>query len=928
MAVLAPPLTPAPRRDERPITSPEVSVILRSPGLLWLLPLVLVVMGAIAWRGTIPRAALLVRTLLFASLVVALADPMLPGTAAPPALLVLVDASASVPAERRDESWQAALAAADAHGRDQTTLAAFGRNVVVAAGDSLPEVDGAASDIPAALRLARGLLPDDTGRILLISDGASTSPGAETAAAELAAAGITVDVLQPTEDERGDARVAEIGVPAGLREGQSFRGEIVIAASAATTATLRLEQEGEEPSSQRVTLEAGRNVVSFAGTAGRSGVHRYVAQLELDDAHAENNRLERAVVVGPVPRVLVVERTPDSAAQLRDLLEQGGVQSEARRPDDLPHRLSELERFDAVVLQDVPAASLSLDQQAALREYVRALGRGLLALGGANSYGLGEYAGTPLEDVLPVDMHPPPRRERQNVTLLLILDRSASMYGSDPRTSKLELAKGGAIAATQALVPNDRLGMVIFDTNTEWVIPFTTVGEGRSLSQIQDEIARIEFGGGTDIYAALEEGLPAISAEAGGGPKHVVLLTDGRSYANDRGYERLIEQARAAGVTLSTIAIGDDADTELLERLANQGAGRYHFAADPQELPQLTLKETEIAREDPKVEAEIQPRPQMVGASAHPTLRGFVPRRLPRLGGYVATTVKPTADLILASPEGDAILAGWQYGLGRALAWTSDSGERWAGNWQSWNEGASFWTQVLAYTFPDPAIGPLQARVEPGRAGAEVVAEAFDAAGAPIDLADVAVRLQEPAGTEQTLRLKQVAPGRYAARLDAPLAPGAYRLSAALRKGEQRLEALAAWSQAYPAEFAGTLGGGELLQRVAEVTGGRTMQTAEEATTALVTPPARDPRPLWPWLAGLALALWPVEIAIRRGWLLRLRAADPRGRRGQPIWWRRRLEIHGCDVPRHTLVRLGWTLPDRRRDLRRLLAQVKSRQGP
>ena len=845
-------------------------MILRSPALLWLLPLVLVVIGMIAWRGTITRAALLIRALLLAALVVALAEPMLPGTAAPPALLVLVDASASVPEEQRAESWQTALSAAAAHGRDQTTLAAFGRNVVVAPGDSLPDVDGSASDIPGALRLARGLLPGGSGRVLLISDGASTSPGAEIAAAELAAAGIAVEVLQPVEDARGDARVAEIGVPAGLREGQSFRGEIVIAASAPATATLRLEQEGEEPSSQTVMLEAGRNAVPFAGTAGRSGVHRYVAQLELDDTHAENNRLERAVVVGPVPRVLVVERAPDSAARLRDLLEQGGIQSEARRPDDLPHRLSDLERFDAVVLQDVPATSLSLDQQAALREYVRALGRGLLALGGANSYGLGEYAGTPLEDVLPVDMRPPPRRERQSVTLLLILDRSASMYGSDPETSKLELAKGAAIAATQALVPNDRLGMLIFDTSTEWTIPFTTVGEGRSLSQIQDEIARIEFGGGTDIYTALEEGLPAIGDEARGGPKHVVLLTDGRSYANDRGYEQLIGAARRAGVTLSTIAIGDDADTELLERLADQGAGRYHFAADPQELPQLTLKETEIAREDPKVEAEIQPRPEISGATAHPTLRGFVPRRLPRLGGYVATTVKPTADLILASPEGDAILAGWQYGLGRALAWTSDSGERWAGSWQSWNEGASFWTQVLAHTFPDPTVGPLQARVEPGPSGAQVIAEAFDAAGAPLDLADVAVRLQEPAGTERTLRLKQVAPGRYTTHMDAPLTPGAYRLSAALQKDEQRLEALAAWSEPYPAEFSGTAGGGELLRRLAEVTGGRTMQTAEEAATELITPPARDPRPLWPWLAGLALALWPVEIAIRRGWLLRL----------------------------------------------------------
>ena len=847
-------------------------MILRSPELLWLLPVALIAVVLIARRGTLPRAAVVLRGLLLPALVVALADPMLPGTAAPPALLVLVDGSGSVPPEQRAAGWQTALQVAAAHGEEATTVAAFGCNVVVSSDDTMPVVDGSASDVAGALRLARGLLRSNTGRVLLISDGASTAPGADVAAAELAEAGIAVDVLPLEADERGDARVAEIGVPAGLREGQSFRGEIVIAATTATTATLRFEQEGEEPSEQMLTLEAGRNAVPFAGTAGRSGVHRYVAQIELEDAHAENNRLERAVVVGPAPRVLVVEREPDTAAQLRDLLERGGIQSEARRPGDLPHRLSDLERFDAVVLQDVPASSLSLDQQAALREYVRALGRGLLTLGGANSYGLGEYRGTPLEDVLPVEMQPPPRRERQTVTLLLILDRSASMFGSDPRTSKLELAKGGAIAATQALVPNDRLGVLIFDTDTEWVVPFTTLGEGLALSEIQDSIASIQYGGGTDIFRALGEGLPAIMAEAPAGPKHVVLLTDGRSYADDRGYDQLIGAARQEGVTLSTIAIGSDADTQLLNRLAERGAGRYHFAADPQDLPQLTLKETEIAREDPKVEAEIQPRPQQqAGAGAHPTLRGFVPRRLPHVGGYIATTLKPTADMILASPEGDAILAGWQYGLGRALAWTSDSGERWAGSWQSWNESSAFWAQVLAYTFPDPSVGPLQARVEPDAEGGRVVAEAFDAAGAPLDLADVAVRLQDPSGAEQTLRLKQVAPGRYETRLDSALAPGAYRLSAALEKGEQRLQALAGWSQLYPPEFAGTAAGSDLLRRIADASGGRQIGSAAEAAATLTAPPARDPRPLWPWLAGFALALLPIEIAIRRGWLLRRR---------------------------------------------------------
>ncbi|MDQ5851467.1 MAG: VWA domain-containing protein, partial [Chloroflexota bacterium] len=378
-------------------------------------------------------------------------------------------------------------------------------------------------------------------------------------------------------------------------------------------------------------------------------------------------------------------------------------------------------------------------------------------------------------------------------------------------------------------------------------------------------------------YKALALGLPALAAEGtatGVGAKHAVLLTDGKSYGEDIDYDQLIADARRNGITLSTIAIGDDADTVLLKRLADQGSGRYYFAADPQQLPRLTLQETEIAREDPRVEGELQPQPNpQAGTQAHPTLRGFVPRRLPTLQGYVATTPKPTADLILQAPEGDTVLAGWQYGLGRALAWTSDSGERWAGGWQAWDESAAFWTQLVSYIFPDPTTGPLQTRVEQDGTGVRIVTEATDAAGDPLDLGNVAVRMRDPSGAEQTVPLKQVAPGRYEAPI-APagdiLDPGAYRLSSALVKDGERLEALAGWSQPYPVEFTGNPADEGLLRRVAETTGGSVLPSAEAA--ALGATPARPSLSLWPWLAGLALVLWPLDIAIRRGWLTRRRS--------------------------------------------------------
>jgi uncharacterized membrane protein len=837
-------------------------MIFRTPYWLWLLPVLALLGWWVARRSLIPRAALLLRAAITLLVVAALADPIRPGTAGPAPLLLLVDQSASLTPGVRDEAWQTAIRIAGERGAAQTTVAAIGEDVVIAPDLQRPQIQTDGTNLQAALQLARGLQPSG-GRVLLLSDGAATSPGVDEAAQALREQGVAVDVLPLVDDAQKDARVAEISLPAGLRAGQNFRGAVTIESTDSTTATLVLSFNGQPVGEQTLTLSTGRNSIPLPGTVPEPGLQRFRAELKLNDAHSENNVLDTTVLVGPPPRVLVVERRPDSAALLRDMLEQQGVQSEALRPVDVSSRLSDLRRFDAIILQDIPATALTIDQQSALREYVRSMGHGLLAIGGTNSYSLGGYKGTPLEEVLPVKMDTPPRRERQQVALLLIIDRSASMYGATPTTNKLELAKGGAIAATQVLVPNDRVGVLSFDTDTQWTVPFTRMGEGLALSEIQDRIAALDFGGGTDIYKALGIGLPQL-AQQDAVVRHAVLLTDGRSFtANATAYDRLIQEARTYGITLSTIAIGDDADKLLLERLADQGGGRYHFAGDPQELPRLTLMETEIAREDPRIEGTFQPQP----AGSHPIVRGFVPRQFPNLGGYVAVTPKPEAETVLQSPQEDPILTAWQYGLGRSLAWTSDLGEAWGSDWQRWGESPLLWTQMLAYTFPDPSQGPLTVRIDRSHTTPLIIADARDDDGTPLDLADVGARVQNPDGSESTIRLKQVAPGEYQAPWPAP-EDGAYTVGVALRKNDQQLEAHAGWTKPYSAEFALQPNRG-LLERIATISGGRVLETPDAAADAVKAETPRPTQAFWPWLVGLALMLWPIEIAIRRGWLRR-----------------------------------------------------------
>jgi hypothetical protein len=106
-----------------------------------------------------------------------------------------------------------------------------------------------------------------------------------------------------------------------------------------------------------------------------------------------------------------------------------------------------------------------------------------------------------------------------------------------------------------------------------------------------------------------------------------------------------------------------------LQQLAQLGGGRYYAARNMTEVPQLFFKETVQAMGEYIIEEPFYPIP----ASTSPILRGLDVTALPALRGYNGTTPKATARVALVSDQGDPILAAWQYGLGRAVAWTSDA---------------------------------------------------------------------------------------------------------------------------------------------------------------------------------------------------------------------------------------------------------------
>ncbi len=906
-------------------------MILNQPQLLALL-LILPVMVAIwLWRGRrLAPLALLFRLLTVALLILAATNPTIEQTTEPAtSVIILVDQSGSLTAEgqaalrsqasriasKLTGSTDDAAAEEAAAAPDTATILWFGGEVVAPGQWSDPAIapdppptlaetlNPTASDIGGALQLARELLTRPTSeqatdtaesesaaaapqQVVLLSDGIETRGDALAEAQRLAEAGISVHVL-PQEAVQDPLWLERMAVePHLVRAGEAYSVHIVAANSsdAPMQATLQLWEDGELAQEEPVTLEPGNNDFSLTGNASSEGIKRLRAEvIGQPDTFAENNSAATTMLVAPRPSVLIVEGRSGEGSDLALALLNAGIESETIAPEQLASRPSELRRYDGMLLVDVPSHKLTYDQMANVEGFVGKDGHGLVIVGGTNAYGLGAYEDTPLEQVAPVLMQPEPNDQRPDVALLLILDRSASMTVSRG-VSKLDMAKEAAILSTETLQEEDSLGVLAFDTRQQWTVPLQRIGEGLELSQIRDTIARLASGGGTDIYGALEMGLNDLMFYPAS-VRHVVLLSDGRSYNNDMvAYQQLIDAARAEQITLSTIAIGFDSDTQLLNQLADWGNGRYYFAEDAEDIPQLTLRESEIASSDPTIEGEFVPQ----APEPHPLLRNLELAGMPSLNGYVATTEKETADVVLRSPNSDPVLTSWQYGLGRAVAWTPSFGEPWAEAWLTWEGSADFWSTMVRYTLPDPQSteSPMSVRFEPQPDSEEtrIIVEAVQRSGEPYDRADVYARITLPNGTERDIGLRQVGPGRYVQELVLPTS-GAYGVWVQINSEDGGQENTQVGYVHQPAaEYAplqDAAKGRQLLQAIAATTGGEEIDQAwvptAEAATEADAQEASESRSLrawllaslraqlWLWLLGAALLTWLLEIAVRRG---------------------------------------------------------------
>ena len=823
----------------------------------WALALIPVGLAAVWWldkryglskRSLKRKGTLAARMLLVTVLALAIAAPSVLLTTGAATRWVLVDASDSAKPQRAEMEQQVSRELKLLPKGQQAGVMAFGTDAMVEtpAGEKPnfsglhTQVNGEGSDLDAALRLAAALTPSGAGGVTVVTDGRAKV--SRSTMEMLCAQGMKVDALVVDTAQGADAQLTALNAPGELRQGQKVSITAVIDANQEMQGTLVLYQNGAPTATRQVSLKKGENRFVFSDVAEQTGIVTYTAQVVCqEDALPRNNSASAYVHVQGVPTVALIT---DSQG-VQSLFEAAGIRVESLSPASMPLSADGYLAYDAIILNNVNYASAGEKQWQALSSAVTGLGRGLCVLGGDDSYALGGYRGTVLEELLPVSIDVREKLRMPALSLVICIDKSGSMTDGQFGSTRIEVAKEAAMSATEVLNEQDKIGVIGFDDTAKWVVPFQSVTD---VQAIQSQIGTLRADGGTAFYSALDEAYRTLMT-ADTPQKHVIFLSDGQPA--DTGFQSIVQAMKSAGITLTSVAVGGDADQALMRQLAQMGGGRCYVVGEFDNIPQIFTKETMMVSG-----SYVQNRtftPVITENSSLTDFEGF-----PALNGYIACTEKSTATASLMSDTEDPILAWWNAGAGRVVAWTSDAEGAWTGSFLRWAEAPSFFGGLISQVLPSRSgEGTLEAAVNDGTLRITYTVE-----GEAQTIRTTATVLR-PDGTEETVALTETAPGRYQAQT-AAVQEGAYavRVTQETEKGmlhTQEGGAVKGFSQEYDLrdEPDGS------LEQLCLQTGGRLLSQTDSFWETPISP-AVIRRQLRRCLCVIALCLFVVDIALRK----------------------------------------------------------------
>jgi uncharacterized membrane protein len=859
------------------------------------------------------RVALLVRLLLIGVILLAIAEPQWRKEAKGVAVTLILDVSRSAESAGAavsgvpigvQQQVQAYLdeAAKTAKDADRVGLITVGREAYVQAlpGPLRAPLDvktigtTEGTNLEAGTRLAMAVTPPDAApRFLIWSDGNENEGELMNAARAAKAAGIPIDVRPVRFALSNEVIVERLMAPATARQGENITARVVLNATAPTAGRLTMMLNGEpidlDPDApglgKVVRLDAGVNVETVPISVRSSGPQRFEAVYEpitnaaeraalqlrplpagaVDDQVSENNRSLAVTFVGGEGKVLVLT-APDKAGEADNLmraLTEARIRADLSTPATAFASLTDLATYECVVLVNTAQYDFTQQQQEELKAYVHDLGGGLLMVGGPDSFGAGGWIGSPLADALPIKLDPPQKRQMPRGALVLIMHACEMPDGNywSKRTGE---------AAIDALSARDLAGVIEWGWqagNSTWPYPLQEIGDKTG---VKKAIKSMQMGDMMSFVPIMTDTLAALQ-KAQAGQKHCIIISDGDPQPPSNA---LLQQFVASKITISTVAVfphSQGGELQQMRRIAFTTGGTYHEVTTMGQLnslPQIFTKEAQTVRRSLIWEGDPF-SPKVVGGVTD-TLRGI--SAVPPITGYVVAGEREgLAQVTLRGQENDPVMAQWQYGLGRAVTFTSDATGRWAAGWVGSATFRPFWEQTIRWAMRPSGSPNIRVTTEEKGGQTRVVVEALDDQGERLNFVNWQGRIVRPDVTADDVVLRQTGPGRYEAVVESGQA-GAYTMSLAYSQaGEggsvKRGTVQAAITRPFADEFRALKDNSALLEQVARETGGRVLKGDPKedvpwSREGLTMPVALTA--IWDVVACIAVGLLLVDVAIRR----------------------------------------------------------------
>ncbi len=757
--------------------------------------------------------SLVVRSLVLLAFILALAEIQLVRRNDQLTVFYLLDQSESIPTQHREAMLNYVNEAILEHRQrdDRVGVIVFGRDAAI----EIPpfdddvqihkvetELDPNYTDLARAIRLAQSSFPEDASkRIVVVTDGNENVGDAAEQARVVADAGVGIDVVPVRYEQRGEVIVERVAIPSSIREGQPFDLRVWVnntkqptendAGMVAGRLVVKRLSGGASQliSDDAIELPSGKSPFFVRQEIEASGFFQYQAEFipsrEEDDTMPQNNRATTFAHIRGKGKVLLIEDedTPGEFERLIYTLrrqslegeELGGQKLEVTvRDTKRPFSgLAELQQYDAVILANVPRERFDDAQIRMLVTNTEEMGAGLLMLGGPNSFGAGGWSNTELEKAMPIDFHIKAAKIVPRGALAMI------MHASEMAQGNFWQKKIGE-EALKALGPRDYCGVIHYGRNGEawlWKPGMCVVGGNRQkMLALMD---RMTPGDMPDFDPGLKLAFTGLSNVPDAAVKHMIVISDGDPSPPSAA---IVKKLAASKITVSTVAVAchGPAESQRLKKLAADTGGKYYQVNNPKALPKIFQREARRVAQPLIYENSMGVRPYV--KFPHEMIRG-VGQTMPPIKGYVMSTVKenPLVEVALVSPQPGAernrtILASWTYGLGKAVAFTTDAGVRWATDWTDWENYDKLFGQMIVWAMRPPAEeGQFTVTTQLEDGEVQVVITALDKDDEYLNFLDMTAVVVRPGPELETtpLEIEQTAPGRYVGSFPAR-DPGAY----------------------------------------------------------------------------------------------------------------------------------------------------------